>query len=219
MSAMEDLDKRSKELMDYLIMVGALKSKSIIEAFKEVPRHHFVLSGYQHYAYDDVALPIVKSATITQPSTVAIMLEYLHAKRGDRVLEIGMGSGWQACLLSRIVSDSGKVVTIEIDEEVFKFGKANIEKMKMKNIKMAHGDGSAGYAEEAPYDKIIYTAAAPDVSLQVLKQLKIGGRVVAPVGSTMLQKMVVVDKTSTTKMEKREFGTFQFVPLKGKLGF
>ncbi len=216
---MDELGRKSKELIDYLVLSGHLKKKYLIEAFKETPRHHFVMRGYQKYAYDDIALPLVNQATISQPSTVAVMLELLQPKKGDKVLEIGTGSGWEACILSKCVSDSGKVVTIEIDEDVAEFAKGNIEKLKPKNVKTVVGDGSAGYGPDAPYDKIIYTAATPEISMQALGQLSVHGRVVAPVGSLLLQTMKVVEKISLGKTVEGSHGTFQFIPLRGKLGF
>ncbi|MFI5412303.1 MAG: protein-L-isoaspartate(D-aspartate) O-methyltransferase [Candidatus Micrarchaeales archaeon] len=216
---MKELDKKKKELMHHLLNGGFLKTASIIMAFKEVPRQQFVLKGYEKYAYDDTPLPTINESTISQPSTVAAMLEYLEPKTGEKILEIGTGSGWQSCLLSRCVSDSGNVVTIEIDEAVAKFAIKNIKRMKIKNIKVVIGDGSVGYAPDAPYDKIIYTAAAPRISTEIISQLRLGGRIIAPVGNKFMQVLKIIDKVSENELSETEAGSFRFVPLKGKRGF
>ena len=191
----------------------------IIDAFLAVPRDLFVLGDFAESAYLDIALPIVGGSTISQPTTVAMMLEALEPKSGEKVLEIGTGSGWQACLLSRCVGRKGSVVTIEINQGVADFAKSNIGKIKPSKVKTVVGDGSAGYPKEAPYNKIIYTAAAPSIPQEVISQLAVGGRLVAPVGSLTMQIMKIVDRASEKKVNEREIGTFQFVPLQGKRGF
>ncbi len=216
---MDELEEKNWELMDKLTALGFLKTRSIIDAFKETPRHHFVLRGYQHYAYEDSPLPIVNSATISEPKTVAYMLELLQAKKGENILEIGTGSGWVACLLSRCVGDSGKVTTIEIEKEVFEFASKNIEKLKPKNVDNILGDGSIGYEKNAPYDKIIYSVAAPEIPIQVIKQLKVKGRLIAPVGTKTMQRMKIIDRVSDKKIEEKTGDPFQFTELKGELGF
>ncbi len=213
---MPGFEKKQKALIDHLVKHGILRTKSIIDAFTKVPRHLFIPEENLAYAYDDIALPTVNQSTISQPSTVALMLELLQPKAGDKILEIGTGSAWEACLLSRCAS---KVVTIEIDPEVEAFARSNIAMMGFTNIDPVSGDGSAGYMKDAPYDKITYTAATPAVSEQVLKQLKVKGRVVAPVGSMLLQTMKVMIKESESKIEEKSYGTYQFIPLGGKLGF
>ena len=223
---MADLfENRKKIMVDYLVQSGFLKTKNIIDAFTDVPRHLFVLPGSSEMAYEDLALPLMAMSTISQPSTVACMLELLQPKSGEKILEVGTGSGWQACMLSACVGPSGKVVTMEIDQEVAELAKLNIvkyerfKKQKIKNVEALVGDGSVGHPEEAPYDKIIFTAASPEVSRQIIVQLRVGGRAVIPVGNELMQVMKIVDKVSESKITERDNGSFQFVPLRGQLGF
>ncbi len=213
-----DLSVQRAKLTEYLVKYGILKTKRVIDAFKEVPRHLFVADETLQYAYHDIALPISNESTISQPSTVATMLELLQANKGEDVLEIGTGSGWETCLLSKCVGENGKVISIEIDPEVEKLAKANIRKIKLKNIKTLVGDGSGGWPKGAPYDKIVFTAATPRVDQVVFAQLKPKGRIVAPVGGSLIQTMKVFDKVSKTEIEVRDYGTFQFVPLRGRYG-
>ncbi len=215
----EVLEARKEALVKRLTYLGALKTAKIIEAFIKFPRHKFVTEEHKYIAYDDIALPIVKGSTISQPYTVAIMMEALEPKVGERVLEIGSGSGWQACMLAYCVGSKGRVFSMEIDEDVAAFAKKNAAGFRQRNLKMVVGDGSVGYGKEAPYSKIIYTAATPKIPKRVLKQLKVGGRIVAPIGSRLEQTMTVVDKISEEKYSRRQIGGFLFVPLTGELGF
>ena len=210
---------KREELIEFLISVGYLKSPNIINAFKTVPRELFVPSEYANYAYDDIPLPIGRSSTISQPSTVAIMLEFLEPKENEMVLEIGAGSGWQACLLASCVGKKGKVVTIEIDKFIADLARRNIAKTGSRNTEVIEGDGSVGYSKGAPFDKIIYTAAVPEVPKVVLDQLKVKGTLVAPVGNEFIQILKIINKTSEKSIKEKDFGSFLFVPLKGKFGF
>ncbi len=214
-----ELALKRERLIESLVEAGVLKTPRIVEAFRKVPRHLFVAKDYTDYAYDDTALPIMKESTISQPYTVAMMLEALQPDDGDVVMEIGTGSGWQACLIAHIVSERGKVVTIEIDMDVAEFGRKNVEKLKPNNIELVHGDGSVGYEKGGPYDKIVYTAGTPKIPDIVFKQLKVGGRMVAPLGSAFAQAMYVIDKVSEDKYEQRKLGDFLFVKLRGKYGW
>lgn len=215
----EILRAKNKALVAYLKESGFLKTEKIISAFENIPRHLFVSVDKIDYAYEDIALQTIGDSTISQPSTVAYMLEKLQPKEGERVLEIGTGSGWGASLLAFCVGSKGLVVTMEIDNEVAEFARHNIAKTGFKNIIKVVGDGSVGYAEKAPYDKIIYTAAAPEIPRQMLLQLKVGGRVVAPVGTQFMQALKIIDKISEKRIEEKDDATFQFVPLRGQLGF
>jgi protein-L-isoaspartate(D-aspartate) O-methyltransferase len=207
-------------LIKSLIEQGVLRTQKLINAFRKIMRHDFVPKKYLHSAYEDIPLPLTEDsrATISQPLTVAYMLEALNPKKGEKILDVGTGSGWQACLLAYCVSERGKVVTIEIDKEVYQFAKKNIKKYNFKNIILVRGDGSLGYEKEAPYDKIIVAAAAYELPKPLRKQIKIGGRIVAPIGGRYEQQVIVFDKISESRFKKKSLGHFVFVPLLGKYG-
>lgn len=213
-------DNSNREMVERLQNLGFLKNPIIIDAFVNVPRHMFVPNEQLPYAYSDQPLPIANESTISQPETVAVMLEALDPKPGNRILEIGTGSGWQTCLLAYCVGYAGTVISIEIDKTVFKIGKRNIGASGFDNIKVILGDGSEGYSRAAPYDRIIFTAAAPEVPGSVVGQLKVGGRLLIPVSKTSLaQRLIAIDKISEGYTEEKDFGDFVFVPLHGKGGY
>jgi len=202
-------------LIKYLTESGYLKTKEIINAFKKVPRQDFVPSKFKKYAYIDEPLPTLKGQTISQPATIATMTEALKPKKDDKILEIGAGSGYQSAILSEIVGSDGKVITIEIVKELYKYAKEKLS--KYKNVMIIYGDGSLGYEQEKPYDGIIVTASAPCVPEPLKEQLKIGGRLVIPVG-VYAQKMLLLTKTKRG-FEETDLGYFMFVPLTGKYGW
>jgi len=202
-------------LIKYLTESGYLKTKEIINAFKKVPRQDFVPSKFKKYAYIDEPLPTLKGQTISQPATIATMTEALKPKKDDKILEIGAGSGYQSAILSEIVGSGGKVITIEILKELYKYAKEKLS--KYKNVMIIYGDGSLGYEQEKPYDGIIVTASAPCVPEPLKEQLKIGGRLVIPVG-VYAQKMLLLTKTKRG-FEETDLGYFMFVPLTGKYGW
>lgn len=211
------LDENEK-LIEGIKCLEYLKSKSIEEAFIKYKREFFVPESLKRQAYRDFPLSIGFNQTISQPSTVAVMTEALDVKKGQKILEIGTGSGWQAAILSYLVGDTGKVYSIEIVEEIAKFAEDNIKKVGIKNIEIFVKDGSEGLKEKAPFDRIIVTAAAPDVPPPLLEQLKEGGIIVMPIGNIYLQEMYIVKKLKG-KIEKNSIGSFMFVPLVGKYGF
>lgn len=197
-------------------LVGLLKEKGIsdervLAAMEKVPRHYFFDQTFWTQAYKDIAFPIGDGQTISQPYTVAYQTELLHIKRGDKVLEIGTGSGYQTCILLEL---GANVYTIERQENLFRRTKQVLPQIGYQ----AHflcGDGSKGIPEHAPFDKIIVTAGAPIVPEILLKQLKIGGILVIPVGDEKAQKMLTILRISETDYEKIELDTFRFVPLIG----
>ena len=205
----------NEELVNHLINNGSLKTKEIIEAFRKVDRKNFCLDKFKELAYVDEPLPILAGQTISQPTTVAIMTETLQPQKGDKVLEIGTGSGYQAAILAEIVKP-GKVFTIERIEELVGFAKKNLK--DYENVKVIYGDGSKGLKEEAPFDCIIMTAAAPNVPDVLIEQLSFGGRMVIPVGEEKsYQRLMLITKNE--KVEKVDLGLFVFVPLIGEYGF
>jgi len=207
-------EEQRELLIKHLIEVGALKTPKIIEAFRKIPRDFFVRKDYLKYAYEDIPLPTFSGQTISQPYTIAIMTEALIPKSGEKILEIGSGSGYQAALLGYCVGKKGKVITIELEKELVEFSKKNIKKVKLKNVKIIHGDGKKGYPKEAPYDKCIITAACDEVPKAIIGQVKINGRIVAPVNNLFGQRMMVIDKTGKNKFKKKDLGSFIFVPLR-----
>jgi len=195
-------------------LVGVIKSKGIVdqnvlEAIGKVPRHLFMDSGFLDHAYQDKAFPIAADQTISQPYTVAFQTELLQIKKGDKVLEIGTGSGYQTAILCEL---GAKVFSIERQLELFKKTNIFLPKLGYKAKKLIFGDGYKGLAGEAPFDSIIVTAGAPFVPKPLLSQLKIGGRLVIPVGDDV-QVMTLYIRKDIKEFEKHEFGEFRFVPL------
>lgn len=207
------------ELVKSIKASGYLKSKAIENALRKVPRNLFVPKNIEELAYRDCPLSIGHGQTISQPSTVVAMTEALQPKAGQKILEIGAGSGWQAALLGRIVGKKGHVWTIERIEELVDMAKKNMRSAKIKNVDVVHGDGSVGLPSHAPFDRIIVTAACPSIPRILVDQLKPRGRLVVPVGDLYLQVMTVVTKTAKGKLEREEMGNFMFVPLIGRYGF
>lgn len=193
---------------------GIVKDKKLFKAFEQVPRENFIHDAMVGDAYRDHPLPIGYGQTISQPTTIMIMLEALELKKTDKVLEIGSGSGYNAALMSKLCK---KVYTVEIVPELVHFARENINKLKIKNVEVVGDDGSIGYKLGAPYDKIMITAGCPSVPKPILDQLKQGGIVVAPVGTEWEQEMVKAKKLKT-KLKKEKLGYFVFVPLLGRHG-
>ncbi len=213
-----NLEEQNEKLVEMLKKAGYIKSENVEKAFLSTPRHLFVPERLLKYAYNDEPLPIGYAQTISQPSTVAIMTELLEAEEGNKILEIGSGSGWQAAILARIIGEKGKVYTIEINKELAEFAKKNLAKIGIKNVEIICKDGSLGLSEKAPFNRIIVTAACPSAE-HLIEQLKENGILVAPVGNEHVQKMTVYKKKKH-KIEKSEYpGYFVFVPLRGKKGF
>lgn len=194
--------------MEILVRKG-ISDKNVLQAIGKIPRHLFMDSGFVGHAYVDKAFPIAADQTISQPYTVARQTELLDVKKGDKILEIGTGSGYQAAVLLEI---GAKLFTIERQNELFKKTKLFLPKLGYKPKRMIFGDGYIGLEEEAPYDGIIVTAGAPYVPNPLLAQLKVGGKLVIPVGEN-IQIMTVFLRKSKNEFEKEEYGEFRFVPL------
>lgn len=199
-----------KQLVDILKKKG-IDDEAVLKAIGKVPRHYFFDETFWNQAYKDIAFPIGEGQTISQPYTVAYQTQLLHIKKGDKVLEIGTGSGYQACILVEL---GAKVYTIERQEKLYERTIQVLPYMGYKP-KFFLGDGSRGIAEHAPYDKIIVTAGAPMVPEELLRQLAIGGILVIPVGDAETQKMVTILKTAENDYERHVLDTFRFVPLVG----
>ena len=198
---------RNKLVLD--LKTKGIKDDSVLEAIKSVPRHLFMDSGFLDHAYQDKAFPIASGQTISQPFTVAFQTELLNVKKDHKILEIGTGSGYQAAILCHM---GAKVYTIERIKELFRKTSVFLPSINYRPKKMIYGDGYLGYSEEAPYDSIIVTAGASEIPKKLINQLKIGGRMVIPVGDEV-QKMKLVTKLSESDFETKIFGDFQFVPM------
>ena len=202
--------------VDKLIKNGYLKSPEIIQAFRKINRSDFLPDKIRDQAEIDAPLSIGYGQTISQPSTVAFMLELLQPQKGDKILEVGAGSGWQTALLAEIVGGNGSVISIERIKELKKFAQDNCRKynfIKSGIIKIFYGDGSIGMQDQAPFDKIIVAAAYPDIPPELMEQLKINGRLVMPVGEYGFQEIVLLKKKNNLKFEEEKYPGFIFVPL------
>ncbi|MDA9139465.1 protein-L-isoaspartate(D-aspartate) O-methyltransferase [Flavobacteriaceae bacterium] len=191
------------------LKVAGIKDQSVLNAIETLPRHWFMETGLEAYAYIDKAYPIAAEQTISQPYTVAFQTELLTLNPGDKVLEIGTGSGYQTAVLLQY---DITVYTIERQHELFKKTSLLFNKLKLIPKKVIFGDGYKGYPAAAPYDGIIVTAGAPTVPKPLLEQLSIGGRLVIPVGKKE-QIMTRFIRKSEKEFDKETFGNFRFVPL------
>ena len=204
-------EKGARKKLVALLKDRRIEDEQVLEAIGKVPRHYFFDETFWNQAYKDIAFPIGDGQTISQPYTVAYQTELLHIKPGEKVLEIGTGSGYQTCILLEL---GAKVYTIERQEKLFNRTKQVLPHIGY-NAEFFCGDGSKGIPEHAPYNKILVTAGAPFVPEILLKQLNVGGILVIPVGDEKLQKMVTVIRVSETEYERFELDTFRFVPLVG----
>ncbi len=205
-------EKGARKKLVELLRERGIADENVLRAIGKVPRHYFFDETFWKQAYKDIAFPIGDGQTISQPYTVAYQTELLHIKTGDKVLEIGTGSGYQTCILVEL---GAQVYTIERQENLYNRTKQVLPHMGYM-AEFFYGDGSKGVAQNAPYDKIIVTAGAPLVPEILLKQLKIGGILVIPVGDEKSQKMITVLRVSENDFERFVLDTFRFVPLVGE---
>jgi len=192
-----------------LVASKGINNKKVLEAIRTIPRHLFMDSSFEDHAYQDKPFPIAAEQTISQPYTVAFQTELLEVEPDQKVLEIGTGSGYQTAVLLHL---KAKVYTIERQLELFKKTNLFFKKMGYRPKKFVFGDGYKGLPEHAPFDRIIVTAGAPEVPKKLLGQLKIGGKLVIPVGEGD-QEMLRITRKSDTEFAQEDFGTFRFVPL------
>jgi protein-L-isoaspartate(D-aspartate) O-methyltransferase len=184
----------------------------------KVPRHLFVPYNYKDSAYADTPLPIGKNQTISAPHMVAIMCELLKVDEGMKVLEVGTGRGYHAAVIAELVGDRGKVISVERIPELATQAIEILRNLKYDNVRVVIGDGSKGFEEEAPYDRIYVTASAPKIPEPLINQLKNGGRMVIPVGE-FIQHLYIVEKDDEGDVRKSNWGAVRFVPLVGEHGF
>lgn len=222
---MIDYSKERERLVEALVEEGVIRSEKVRKAMLSVPREEFVPPEHRRWAYVDHPLPIGHGQTISAPHMVALMTELLDPEPGHIVLEIGTGSGYQSAVLAEIVakqdpSRRGHVYTIERIPELAEFAINNLKRTSYINyVTVIVGDGTKGYSEKAPYDRIIVTAAAPDIPKPLLEQLKNGGKMVIPVGDLGLQRLLIVEKSIDGRVRVKEDTYCLFVPLIGEYGW
>ncbi|MBN2520197.1 MAG: protein-L-isoaspartate(D-aspartate) O-methyltransferase [Bacteroidales bacterium] len=203
------LHKGLRRLLAEKVRDKGIEDERIIEAINKVPRHLFMDSGFVEFAYKDQAFPIGAGQTISQPYTVAFQTELLNIEKNDKVLEIGTGSGYQAAIF---IEMGAKVYTIERQRELFLKAQSLLPEIGYRP-NFFFGDGNNGLPTYSPFDKIIITASTSKIPENLLKQLKIGGRLVAPVGGSRTQIMMLIEKTGENEYKKTKHGYFSFVPL------
>ncbi|MAE13156.1 protein-L-isoaspartate O-methyltransferase [Candidatus Woesearchaeota archaeon] len=190
-----------------------------IQAFSELNREEFLPEEFREKAYEDRPQPLLRGKTISQPTTVMIMTSALELKPGERVFEVGTGSGYQAAMIGKIVGPSGKVVSTEIIPELVNMGRTHLKKAGITNVVVFEENGAQGHAKEALFDKIIITAACKEFPKPLLEQLKPGGIIVGPVGTREEQEMIKGVKDEQGRLRRELLGPFLFTPMYGSYGF
>ena len=214
---MDELERKRRRMVNESLVAREIHDHAVLEAMSSVPREAFLPPGLAEFAYDDAPLPIEAGQTISQPYIVALMTEALRLAPGDRVLEIGTGSGYAAAILARIARE---VFTVERHEILARTAQARLRELGFANVSVRHGDGSLGWPEHAPYDAIVVAAGGPDVPSALIDQLAVGGRLVMPVGENRaLQQLVRVQRTPSGDLRTEELGDVRFVPLIGAQGW
>ncbi|MDO8682657.1 MAG: protein-L-isoaspartate(D-aspartate) O-methyltransferase [Armatimonadota bacterium] len=214
-NAQDDYARQREEMVQEIIRGGGAADPRVLAAMRKVPRHEFVPQEYLAYAYDNRPLPIGERQTISQPLMVAMMTEALDIDPDSRILEIGTGSGYQTALLAEL---SAKVYSIERYETLATRARETLASLGYTNVEVLVADGSQGYPERSPYNRILVTAGAPTVPDLLIEQLRIGGKMVIPVGDFSYQALTLVEKTDRGA-SYREITGCVFVPLIGKYGW
>ena len=200
-----------ENLIDIMKNSGFLNDPKVEIAIKKTPRHNFVPESQKSLAYENIPIPIMEGQTISQPIVVSRMTEWLDLEEGQKVLEIGSGSGWQSAILASLIG-TGKIFTIERHAKLANFAKKNLESLGIKNVTIIQGNGALGLPQKAPFDRIIITAACKSIPSALLEQLTLGGLLVAPVGE-MSQSLVLIKKTHRGYEELKKEEGYAFVPL------
>jgi len=211
-----DFESKRKDLINRLKYEGRIKSQDVENAFLDVPREIFVTENMKKYAYLDSPLEIGNGQTISAPHMVAIMVEALDLKKGQKILEIGAGSGYHAAIVARLIGQEGHVFTIERFESLAEIAKKNLKKANITNVTVEVGDGSKGLLKYSPYDRIYVTCAAPDVPKPLIDQLNESGKLMIPVGR-MVCTLELIEKKGE-KIKTKNLGGCAFVPLVGEYG-
>ena len=207
--------KRQRMVQEQLVARG-IKDERVLAAFNDVPRHIFVPEAFQDRAYDDRPLPIGEGQTISQPYMVAIMTEKLAVEETSKVLEIGTGSGYQTAILAKLAD---KVYSVERIMPLTVAARKALESIRIHNVVIKVSDGTVGWDENAPFDRIIVTAASPDVPNSLMNELTVGGKLVIPVGTREIQRLVVVTRVDEINFDTQDVCGCTFVPLIGKYGW
>ncbi len=212
-SQKDEYKQLREEMVQRQLIKRGITDSSVLEAMRTVPRHLFVLKDYRHLAYADHPLPIEAQQTISQPYIVAKMTQSIDIKKGEKVLEIGTGSGYQAAVLAHLTNN---VYTIEIIGKLAKKARETLKKLGYNKIHVKWGDGHAGWKEEAPFDAIIITCASPQVPPRLFEQLKEGGRIILPLGNPLTsQTLTIITKVNGKPVTKRILAV-RFVPMTKK---
>jgi len=211
------LNEQREKLVKKLKTEGYIKTKNVEKAFLEIPRENFVPEQKKKLAYVDTPLEIGQGQTISAPHMVAIMCEALDVKEGQKILEIGAGSGYHAAIISKLVGEKGHVYAIERFPALAEKASKNLEKTDIKNVTVIVEDGSQGYAKHAPYDRIYVTCASPGIPPPLIEQLKDHGKLLIPVGQTVCE-LQLIEKIGN-KITTKDLGGCVFVPLVGKYGY
>jgi protein-L-isoaspartate(D-aspartate) O-methyltransferase len=212
-----DLAAEREAMVERQIASRGIKDPKILEAFRAVPREEFLSNEYRDLAYGDHPLPIEAGQTISQPYIVALMIQAAEVKPGDRVLEVGAGSGYAAAVMSRIASS---VIAIERQPELVKIAQERMQRLGYGNVRIVEADGTRGWEPDAPYDAIVAAASGSHLPPPWVKQLADGGRIVMPVGDPgWVQKLVKVTKGPAGKLITEDLGGVRFVPLIGEEGW
>ncbi|MBD3259260.1 protein-L-isoaspartate(D-aspartate) O-methyltransferase [Candidatus Woesearchaeota archaeon] len=224
---MEDFEKK-RQMMTDIVRAYGIRDENVLEAMRMVPRHLFVRKEMQDLSYENIALPIAYRQTISQPYTIAHMLELLELKKNHNVLEIGSGSGYNAALMAYITGKKGKITSVELIYELTQLSIKNIaaartelkkQKIELADIEIICDDGSLGWPKNKPYDRAILTAATPRIPDTIFRQMKEGGIVVAPVGTPSSCRMVTAVKLKGNIRRTAGEENFGFVPLRGEHGY
>lgn len=207
----EKYQSKLDALVIHMKNTGFLNDKRVESAIKSIPRHNFIPKSLLDRSYENGPLPIMNGQTISQPSVVARMTEWLDVKEGQKILEIGSGSGWQSAILSKLVG-TGKIFTIERHENLANFARENLKRLDVKNVQVIHDDGRLGLPDEAPFDRIIITAACKEIPKILFEQLALNGLLLAPVGEN-IQSLKLLKKTTKGIVEIKNQEGYVFVPL------
>ena len=215
----EFLEEREKKVR-WLLNEGFLRSERIKNAMLKVPREEFIPTMYRDYAYVEVPLPLPGSdSTISCPHSYPLFYEALELKEKERFLEIGTGSGYGAAIAREIVGEKGKVTTVEIDAATYEFASKNLRRLGYEDILVVHADGSFGYNQEAPYDRICVTAACPSIPKPLIAQLGQPGKLVAPVGYCHSQDLILLERNRNGSVRRRSIEKVLYVLLRGRYGW